>query len=244
MSNYEDAINSMWEEVEGRKDRKSREEIEQEEWEAFKNEFYGSNFKVQSKWGNIDFSPTVLEEIQGGEKITYDEYLEIMRRTGNQVRHYFEYCYHDCIEMDFKGQIEKMTTTKICFQRIYVCGTYCDGTCMDGKEDHVWMDLKGFEKYEVGDSVSFSADVYMYLKTGNGKAIDYGLRNPDFIKKIPTYSLPTDDDLTLQAIDQIICETCLFAEHCYMGMCIVDENWRNEMRAQFFEMATGRKLND
>lgn len=39
------------------------------------------------------------------------------------------------------------------------------------------MDLKGFEPFNIGDSVSFGAEIYRYLKTGNGKVSDYGLRN-------------------------------------------------------------------
>lgn len=49
---------------------------------------------------------------------------------------------------------------------------YLDGVMFDDKEDHVRMSKTGFEELDVGDSVSFSADVYRYVKTGNGKLID------------------------------------------------------------------------
>jgi hypothetical protein len=32
---------------------------------------------------------------------------------------------------------------------------YSDGTGFEGKEDHVWLDLSGFEKFSVGDCVGF-----------------------------------------------------------------------------------------
>ncbi len=57
------------------------------------------------------------------------------------------------------------------------------------------MSLKGFEEYEIGDSVSFFADVYRYVKTSNGKQIDYSLREPRKIEKIENYKLPTDKEL-------------------------------------------------
>ena len=57
------------------------------------------------------------------------------------------------------------------------------------------MDLDGFEEYQEGDSISFFADVYRYLKTGNGKRIDFGLMNPKDIKRIPGYELPSDDEV-------------------------------------------------
>lgn len=60
---------------------------------------------------------------------------------------------------------------------------YPDGMMFGSKEEHVWMNKAGFEKFNVGDSVSFGAEVYRYIKTGNGKLIDYGLRNPTGIKK-------------------------------------------------------------
>jgi crotonobetainyl-CoA:carnitine CoA-transferase CaiB-like acyl-CoA transferase len=75
---------------------------------------------------------------------------------------------------------------------------YPDGLCFDGKEEHVWMSLKGFEEYEIGDSVSFFADVYRYVKTSNGKQIDYSLREPQNIEKIENYKLPADKELAEQ----------------------------------------------
>ena len=110
--------------------------------------------------------------------------------------------------MEFAGQVEKINKDNICFKRIYVCGMFMDGECFDGKEDHVWMSKEGFGDCQVGDCFSFFAEVYRYLKTSNGKMIDFGLRNPDNIKKIESYELPSDDELLMQSIDQIICETC------------------------------------
>jgi len=114
----------------------------------------------------------------------------------------------------FKGQIEKVKPKHICFKRIFISGMYTDGTMFDGKEDHVWMDKSGFEECAVGDSVSFCAEVYRYVKTGNGKLIDYGLRNPTGIQKIEAYELPSDDELIMQEVEQLICETCFLSEQC------------------------------
>ena len=61
-----------------------------------------------------------------------------------------------------------------------------------------------------------------YVKTGNGKRIDFALRNPQGIKKIDSYELPTDDELMLQSIDAIICETCYLNEHC-SGYCFLSK---------------------
>ena len=119
----------------------------------------------------------------------------------------------------------------VCFERIYVSGIYSDGTGFVGKEDHVWMDLQGFENYKISDCLSFGAEVYRYIKCGNGKRLDFGLRNPATITRIDEYELPNQEELQLQAIDQLICEVCLFRDHCY-GFCIANQEWREEMRQQ------------
>ena len=105
-----------------------------------------------------------------------------------------------------------------------------EGDCYEGKEDHVWMDMEPFEEYQVGDCLSFGGEIYRYLKTKNGKQISFGIREPYDIKKIESYELPSDDDMLMQAVDQMICEVCMFNEHCYMGMCIANEEWREGMR--------------
>ena len=111
---------------------------------------------------------------------------------------------------------------------------YMDGECFDGKEDHVWMSIEKFEDYQVGDCLEFFAETYRYLKTSNGKQIDFGLRNPSGIKKVDSYKLPSDDDLLRQSVDQIICEACMFRDHCYGGMCIADKEWLDSMKQSMF----------
>lgn len=180
---------------------------------------YKSNVYVLVSGGAIQFGPDSMKEVIGAKNITYDEYIDIQIRSLGQYRSSFEACYFN-IPAGFKGQIEKISKENICFQRIFVSGMYPDGLMFDGKEDHVWMKRSGFETFKVGDCVEFSAEIYRYLKTGNGKLIDYSLRNPTEIKKIATYELPSDDDLTRQAVEQIICETCFLSEHCNGVFCL------------------------
>ncbi len=98
---------------------------------------------------------------------------------------------------------------------------YSDGCdFFEGKEDHVWMNIQGFEDFKIGECVSFFADVYKYIKTGNGKVLDYSLRNPQGIKQIDSYQLPSDDDIIRQSINQILCETCYLSEHCNRTNCL------------------------
>lgn len=190
-----------------------------EDFKELVKAYYKSNVCALVSGGAIQFDPKSLNEVAGAEKLTYDEYIDIQIRSLGKQRSSFEACYFN-IPAGFKGQIEKISKKHICFQRIFVSGMYPDGTFFDGKEDHVWMEKSEFESFKVGDCVEFYAEVYRYLKTGNGKLIDYSLRNSEEIKKIPAYELPSDEELMLQAMKQIICETCLFSEHCDRVFCL------------------------
>lgn len=125
--------------------------------------------------------------------------------------------------LGYKGQIEKINKKYVCFRRIFISGMFSDGECFDGKEDHVWMEKTGFEEFQVGDCISFYAEVYRYVKTGNGKQIDYGLRNPIGIQKIEDYQLPSDEELFIQEFNQIICETCYLSEYCDRTYCMLSK---------------------
>ena len=96
------------------------------------------------------------------------------------------------------------------------------------------MELEPFKGYKVGECVRFWADIYRYLKTRNGLQISFGLCNPEMIARVDDYHVPTDDELRMQAIDQLICELCVFSEHCSPAVCLANEEWLREMRATLF----------
>ena len=196
---------------------------------------YGDDIMVMSEFGNIDFSLNGKVDIVGGEKLSYDDYLDIQIQSYGKQRSWFEMCYYS-IPCEFMGCIEKKTKKNICFKRIYVSGMYPDGDCFEGKEDHVWMDIQGFEDFKVGDCASFYADIYRYIKTGNGKVLDYSLRNPQNIRQITSYELPSDDDLIKQSINQILCETCYLSEHCNKTYCLRNQEELQALREQMSSM--------
>ena len=206
-------------------------------WKTAKDAFYGTTVGVISEWGLIDFNPRELATLTGGGSLSYDEYLDIMKASGNQVRRDFSKAYYDGADYSFKGRVQRVNEKngKVCFQRIHISGVFRNNTmqCFTGKEDHVWMDLAGFPHCKKGDCFQFYADIYRYLKTGNGKKIDFGLRNPNHVERIDHYILPTDAELLRQEIDELICHNlCLYKEHC-TGFCIANQEWRQSMRAMF-----------
>ena len=178
-----------------------------ENYNEFKQAHYGTKTCVQTEGGAVLFNPDSQKEVVGAEKMTYDEYIDVQIASLGKLRREFANLYFN-IPMGFKGELEKANKNKVCFKRIFMTGMFLDGDMFDGKEDHVWMDKKGFSEFQIGDSVEFFAEVYRYVKTGNGKQIDFGLRNPEGIRKIPPYELPTDEELADQSINMIICEAC------------------------------------
>ncbi len=217
-----------------------------EKWEELKRNYYLSNTVTITEDGVIDFSVGTYNETEfNGAKVSYDEYLDIQRFSGSR-RECFAKCFYDGRHGAYcKGQIERINENKgtILFKRIFVSSMYGDGTFFDGKEDHVWMSRKGFEKYKVSDCISFFAEVYQYLKTGNGKELDFAVRDPEGIENIVSYELPSDDDLLKQELGDLVCETCMYSEQCYRDPCIAAPGWRKERIQQLFEMAKlDRKL--
>lgn len=210
-----------------------------EDFTELKRRNYGKKICTLVEGGYINFDPDGLKELIGAKNMTYDEYLDVQIRSLGKYRTSFEMCYFE-IPIEFKGQIEKIAKDTVCFKRIFVIGMYPDGEMFDGKEDHVWMDKSGFETFQVGDSVEFFAEVYRYVKTGNGKLIDYSLRNPTGIKKIAAYELPSDDDLIRQEIEQIICETCFLSEQCNRIVCMRNSKERKRLQEQMFRTIKSR----
>ena len=196
---------------------------------------YGTKTSFQlPEGGLLSFDMDDMKDIVGGENLTYEDFIDIQIQTGKEYRGAFMLCYFYC-PMGFKGEVEKFSKNKICFKRIFVDGMYPDGIWFEGKEDHVWMDLKGFEQLKIGDCVSFFAEPYRYIKKSNGKRLDFGLRNPENIKIIDKYDLPSDEDLMLQSINQIICESCYLYDKCDRINCIRNPKELKALRKSMLE---------
>lgn len=181
--------------------------------------YYGEDTVIDTENGVIFFSPQSKDSVVGAEKMSYDEYISVQIDSLGKYRAAFANCYFN-IPMEFIGQVERINANRLCFKRVFVSYMFSDGEIFDGKEDHVWIDRHGVEKFQVGDCLSFGAEVYRYVKTGNGKQIDFGLRNPRGVKQIEKYALPSDEDLMRQEVNRLICETCLLGERCSRVDCM------------------------
>ncbi len=198
--------------------------------------YYGEDDCVGGENGLVFFSPNSRKNVVGTEEMSYDKYLDIQFASlGHPYRSGFANGIFNYL-LSFKGQIEKVKPKYVCFKRIFIEGMYSDGMMFDDKEDHVWMDRSGFEEFSAGDSVCFGAEVYRYVKPGNGQLIDYGLRNPTNIQKIEAYELPTDDELIMQEVEQIICEICFLSEQCNRNYCTMEPKKKRLLKQDMFRI--------
>ena len=202
-----------------------------EEWSRLKEKYRGSDTVCITDEGTIDFSPqSFIETELNGSRLSYDEYLDIMRSSGNGVRKYLEQFFYSGIRYaDCRARIERTDRDKgrILFLSIFISGTRGDGSIIDGKEDHVWIDKKGFEAFDENDCVSFTAEIYRYIKLGSGKRLDYSLRDPENIKRTDPYELPTDEALEKQAFRDLLCEVCPYSEQCFGEPCLAGDRWND-----------------
>lgn len=45
----------------------------------------------------------------------------------------------------------------------------------------------------------------------------------------------------MQSIDRIICEMCLFTDHCNGIICLANEKWHSEMREALLSVGTAKE---
>ena len=198
---------------------------------------YGTKASFQiPELGIIFFDRELSKGIVGGDHLTYEDFIDLQLQTKLEFRGSFFMCWV-YTPMEFKGEVETFARGKICFKRIYDEYMLPDTSIHIGKEDHVWMSSEGFGKLNKGDCVSFFAEVYRYIKKSDGKKLDYGLRNPEDIKKISKYDLPTEKELLMQEIDSMICETCDMADFCgTRSNCIKNPKERQLLKKQMYEI--------
>ena len=157
MNHYEEGINAMWEEVEGKTSEIISRPSDEERWKELVEEYSHSGYHLQTEFGIIDMSNDAMKDVVGGEDLSYEEYLQAVFNSRNIRRHCFEYCYYSNAWCKFKGQISRFDKKKgkVIFNRIYISGGLMDGDCYEGKEDHVWMDIEPFGEYQEGDCLFF-----------------------------------------------------------------------------------------
>ena len=65
MNHYEEGINAMWEEVEGKKPESIHQPSDKERWKEFVEEYSHSGYLVQSEFGTIDTTDDAMKDVAG-----------------------------------------------------------------------------------------------------------------------------------------------------------------------------------
>lgn len=162
--------------------------------------------------------------------MSYDSYLDLQRKSCRTARRYFGICWSDGnSDAWFCGQVDQVMDDYLLFERIGIRWTWHDGTICAGAEDQVCMEKTGFpEDMKAGDKFSFTADIYRYVNDSEN-IIDFGLRNQQNIIKEEAACIPTDEDLVDEQIHNLICEICMYRDHCD-GFCIANQD---ELKERF-----------
>lgn len=219
--------------------------LETEKWEEKKARFYKKDCICLMHGGAIFFGETSMSGLEGGEGLGYDEYLDIQKQSLGKIRAGLIPAFADHGLVTIRGRIGKIDRVKkmVCFPEAWISAW--DGPeymansrpvpdYTPAKEGNLWMALDGFDNFRVGDCVSFTAEVYRFVRLRNDPSrhpvIDFGVRNPENIKKEDEKDLPTEEDLLEFRISQILCEMCMYEDHCY-GHCIASDDWTVGTRA-------------
>ena len=78
MNHYEEGINAMWEEVEGKKPESIHQRSDKERWKEFVEKYSHSGYLVQSEFGTINTTDDAMKDVAGGENLSYEEYLQVL----------------------------------------------------------------------------------------------------------------------------------------------------------------------
>lgn len=201
-------------------------------WEEFKDENRGREYLVLSEYGPIRFSRDGMKDVVGGENLTFEEYLDAQKPT-SKTRTGLQSAYYQCPECDFMGIISRKNSRKVLFKRLYISGFDSYMENFSSTEKNVWVDVRKFRDFNVGDAVSFTGTIYQYLFTNGKQQINYAVKKPDNVVKVNEKDIPSDRDVMEDSLRALVCDTCMLQEHCN-GFCLM-ENKRKELVGAMME---------
>lgn len=123
---------------------------------------------------------------------------------------------------NFKGTLAAIENGK-CLLKDVVVEWQTGLDIWTGKVDSVWVqDAIPFvaEDIAAGDAVSFSGHIVQCKEAKD--TLELELVDDGSVQKIESYEVPSEEQLEQQFLEQISCETCLYAEQCDHLFCMFE----------------------
>ena len=83
MNHYEEGINAMREEVEGKSTEPIHQPSDEERWKELVDEYSHRDYHLQMEFGTIDMSDDAMKDVYNGENLSYEEYLQALFNSRN-----------------------------------------------------------------------------------------------------------------------------------------------------------------
>lgn len=83
MNHYEEGINAMREEVEGKSTEPIHQPSDEERWKELVDEYSHRDYHLQTEFGTIDMSDDAMKDVYNGENLSYEEYLQALFNSRN-----------------------------------------------------------------------------------------------------------------------------------------------------------------
>lgn len=83
MNHYEEGINAMREEVEGKSTEPIHQPSDEERWKELVDEYSHRDYHLQTEFGIIDMSDDAMKDVYNGENLSYEEYLQALFNSRN-----------------------------------------------------------------------------------------------------------------------------------------------------------------
>lgn len=142
----------------------------------------------------------------------------------------------DYLKLDNFGRyfatVASIDDSHVVLKKVVVDGIRHDGIGFMGSEDHVNIfdakDIKTLMEKDLhpGDKICFAAQTKEYERKDG--SVDFSFCDISDVEVVDNYDIPTKEELIDEQIRNLVCEVCIFNEHCYCRMCVANDDEAKE----------------
>ncbi|MBD5316602.1 MAG: hypothetical protein HDS11_02880 [Bacteroides sp.] len=200
------------------------------DWNNFKKKNYNKNTIFYSSNGYISFSRKDWQAVQTNNyKLSYDEYLDAQHNFLDSFAGYQQltelYFFNKKFGW-FTGKIIRMAKEHVLLSNFSINKDHLSTNLNEvvvNKDDLIWLKKDNFTNFQVGDIVSFAAEIFSYLQNEN--EIMYSLKNPKNVTKIKSRAV-TDQDFDFEQRAWNISPFCLNKSYSEIEKEVNKDNYK------------------